>query len=110
LLGVLLIPAGVEALVVALEFGDAHPVGEPVLFGQVSDSSEDLGRLLYGVEAEDADASLPWLVEAEDVLDKGGFARAVFADKAENSAFAEGDVDVIEGLFGAEVVGKVLYF
>jgi hypothetical protein len=62
-----------------------------------ADAVLDLRGLDFGVEAEDADVAAGTGAEAFEDLDRGGLARAVRSEEAEDFAGADFEVDSFDG-------------
>lgn len=71
-----------------------------------ADAAADLVGLGYGVVAGDGDGAAGGEEEGDEHSDDGGFAGAVGSEEAVDFAALDGEIDVIDGLDGAEAADQ----
>ena len=99
-----------EASAIVEVFGDAHVLGERVVFGHVTDEAFDFLRARGDGDAVDErDAGGGWEVAGEDAHG-GGFAGAVGAEEAEDFAAPHGEAEVVDRRVASVGFHEVLDF
>jgi hypothetical protein len=71
-----------------------------------ADGDQAVADGVVRVAAEDLDGAGARRAEAEHHVDRAGLAGAVRAEERDDLAAADGEVDAVDGLDGAEVLGE----
>uniref|UniRef100_E6QMS5 Uncharacterized protein n=1 Tax=mine drainage metagenome TaxID=410659 RepID=E6QMS5_9ZZZZ len=91
-------------------FGCGEALEKRETFGHDADLALDLERVLGEIEAEDLDGPVGGLKQAGEHADAGGFASTVGAEKAEELALIDAQIDALDGDKRAEAAGEAVGF
>src|SRR5881394_4120574 len=110
LLGISLVPIWIKRPRIAKQFVHAHPERQIALLGKVANAAQHTDRVRDRVEAKHAHGAALRSQQTEDMFDKGGFARAVFADQSVDHAARNTEGYVAESDSGTEPTAQTFDF
>lgn len=102
------VPIRIEACDPFDDPADGHPAVHLLVFGHVADALADVEGVFEAVQAEHGRRAGGGFLQTEERLDQRGFAGAIAAEKAEDGAFGDFQIDAGKDFFAA--VGKMQVF
>jgi hypothetical protein len=109
LLGVSIVPSGIERALIANQLINAHPSGKVVFLGEIPDARQHGDRLGNRIEAEDAHRAALRAQQPEKMFDERRLARPVGTDQAVNTSSWKGQAHRGQGGHDTEAARQLRY-